>query len=84
MVNGPPGTCTSAGSCTASGGGGPGGAAVSTAAPFLSWWVASMVSSCCCSCWATMPNAKPWLTSRDPLNAADPSTSSTRPRTSCA
>ena len=59
MVNGPPGTCTSAGSAAASAGAGGGGGADSTAGPDRSWWVASMVSSCCTSCCATIPNANP-------------------------
>src|SRR5262249_46577828 len=59
MVNGPPGTYTSAGSAAASAGAVGGGDAESTAGPDRSWWVASMVSSCCTSCCATIPNANP-------------------------
>ena len=83
MVNGPPGTNTSAGSPGASGGGG-GGGADSTAAPRRSWWVISMVSSCCCSCWAIIPKANPPVTSGAPEKVAASSRSSTRPRTSPA
>ena len=55
IVNGPPGTGTSAGRLIASAGGAAGGGAASTGAPFRSWWVISIVSSCCCSCWTIMP-----------------------------
>ena len=54
IVNGPPGTGTSAGRLIASAGGAAGGA-VSTGAPFRNWCVISIVSSCCCSCWTIMP-----------------------------
>ncbi len=79
MVNTPPGISTSAGSGPALAAGGSG--ACSTGGPDRSWWVASMVSSCCCSCWAIMPNAKPWSTSRWPDRALAASTSSALSRT---
>ncbi len=90
MVNGPPGTSTSAGSVAASAGAGPGSGAVSAGAPARSWWVASIVSSCCASCWAIIPNAKPCRTSRRELASGSPVPSNvvpsrrsmTRPRTS--
>ena len=84
MVKGPPGMSTSAGSRKASGGAGGGSPARSTGAPRRSWWVISIVSSCCCSCWATIPKAKPPVTSGAPEKVAASSRSSTRPRTSPA
>ena len=83
MVNGPPGTRTSAGSRDASAGAGPGEGAARTGAPVRIWWVISMVSSCCASCWAIIPNANPSPSSRGPLKVARSSRSRTRPRTSC-
>src|ERR1700735_3169004 len=65
IVNGPPGTNTSAGNVAASAGAGGGAGADSTAGPVLSWCVASIVSSCWASCWATMPKANP-----EPASAA--------------
>ena len=59
MVNGPPGTSTSAGRRNASAGAGPGEETASTGAPARIWWVISIVSSCCVSCWAIIPNANP-------------------------
>ncbi len=86
MLNGPPGTATSAGSRSASAGAGPGAAAVSTGAPLRIWWVISIVSSCWTSCWAIIPNANPSPSSRVPPsglpNRARSSRSRTRPRTS--
>ena len=84
IVNGPPGTGTSAGRLNASAGGAAGGGAASTGGPFRSWWVISIVSSCCCSCCTIMPNAKPSSVSGVPANRARARTSSTRPRTSDA
>ncbi len=82
MVNGPPGTRTSAGPVNGVTGSGSG--AVRAAGPRRSWCVISMVSSCCCSCWAIIPKAKPASVSRVPSNAVRSSTSSARPRTSDA
>ncbi len=82
MVNGPPGTRTSAGPVNS--GAGSGSGAVSACGPFLSWWVISIVSSCCCSCWAIIPKANPASVRRVPWKSAPCSRSMTRPRTSAA
>ena len=84
IVNGPPGTGTSAGRLIAPAGAAAAGAAVRTGAPLRNWCVISIVSSCCCSCWTIIPNAKPPVTRRGPLKRAPSSRSRTRPRTSAA